>query len=172
MQYRPSYPAGQNPPLTSCCTTAVQLLYNCCTTAVISSLQVKVLREMRPGSIETPQQQRFIGEYSKRLWKEHARAEQKQQLQQPQIQQRQQAVTASPLQSPLSPAVIPPGLADTAGATSEDSLADSDDLQLPDGYPRTPHLPFSPEVSSDDLKLDDSACSDLLGHEVMILMML
>jgi hypothetical protein len=30
---------------------------------------VRVLREMRPGSIETSQQQRFVGEYSNRLWR-------------------------------------------------------------------------------------------------------
>ena len=36
---------------------------------------VRVLRELRPGSIETPQQQRFVGEYSSWLWKQYRRGE-------------------------------------------------------------------------------------------------
>ena len=36
---------------------------------------VRVLRELRPGSIETPQQQRFVGEYSSWLWKQCRKGE-------------------------------------------------------------------------------------------------
>jgi hypothetical protein len=38
----------------------------------------------------------------------------------------------------------------------------------PTKYPKTPHLPFSPEVKDDDVKLDDKHCTQFLNREVII----
>jgi hypothetical protein len=35
-------------------------------------------------------------------------------------------------------------------------------------YPKTPHLPFSPGVFSDDITLDSKHCTQFLNKEVVI----
>ncbi|GAX78765.1 hypothetical protein CEUSTIGMA_g6202.t1 [Chlamydomonas eustigma] len=60
------------------------------------------------------------------------------------------------------------GIKDTTPpAQAQASMASA--WKLPSGYPRTPHLPFSPQVAADDVILPNScACSQLLHHEVII----
>ena len=146
---------------------------SCCPPSLSMVHQVRILREMRPGTIETPQQQRFVGEYSKLLWKEFAALERQMQSLSGILELRQ--MPQSPPQ-PVSQSRAHQG--EGAGALTSIFVgpsnpatrpttfsADETNWKLPDGYPRTPHLPFSPEVSSDDIQLDDGACSDLLDHE-------
>lgn len=37
-----------------------------------------------------------------------------------------------------------------------------------DGYPSTPHLPFSPQVNADDVKLSSAASAHFAGQQVVI----
>jgi hypothetical protein len=86
---------------------------------------VRQLRFMRPGSIETQQQQRFVTTYCKELWRRFQRGE-----------------ATQPQQHPED--------ADSGAQGEEGDVAD----HMLDGYPRTPHLPFSPQVASDDVFMD------------------
>ena len=35
-------------------------------------------------------------------------------------------------------------------------------------YPKTPHLPFSPGINSDDITLDSKHCNQFLNKEIVI----
>ncbi|KIY95355.1 hypothetical protein MNEG_12607 [Monoraphidium neglectum] len=157
--------------------------------AMAAKVAVRLLREMRPGSIETDQQERFVGTYSKTLWwrhqqtavgvdEEEGRAEGAGTAVEPQAMHRPQSPTNAAAAAAV--AVTAAGSAAASAADSSRQRAEcsgsnatpaSDDRRpgLPaGGYPSTPHLPSSPQVAADDTQLDAAGCSDLLNVEVVV----
>jgi hypothetical protein len=158
--------------------------------AMAAKEAVRLLREMRPGSIETDQQERFVGTYSKTLWWRHQQTAGGVEEEEGPAEGAGMAVETQAMHRPQSPTKAAAAAAAAAAVTaaklpaasaagssrqraecsgSSATPASHDDRRpgLPaGGYPSTPHLPSSPQVAPDDTQLDAAGCSDLLHVEV------
>lgn len=153
--------------------------------AMAAEEAVRQIRAMRPGSIETAQQQRFVGAWSKHVWKLHAAAQAavNAAAAAPALVAPAAAAQAATAAAPApAPAPAPdatraqrrgPSAAGAAAAAQSDAgprvanpgaaLGHPDVAELPGGaYPRTPHLPFSPQVAADDCVMAQHLAQQLL----------